>query len=360
MMTFKKLLALAFDEKSILYLSNLNKIYALNTENYNLIKIFSFKSDVFTIISSFSSVLRRLFRKDIRIALKIDETSLILVRDNQIHRLDLKHNQIRSCVKLPNGSRPLNIIKVDSLIEFTDGIYFGEYFSNPLKKSVKIFRYTKEDTLQEVYKFKSGEINHIHNLVVDHHRSCIWLLAGDTDDSAAIYQIKNNFKTVTRVVYGKQEYRSCVLFPIKEGLLYATDSQFQSNSIRLLKHENGEWMSLHISDINGPCIFGTQIENTFFFSTSVEGLNSGNIIKVLLRNKPGPGIRRNQSEIICGNLQDGFKTIYSNKKDIFPYVLFQFGNIIFPSGNNLTNKLFFTNIALKKNDFSTNIMKYEI
>ena len=359
-MIIKRHQAIAFKDNVTLFLSNINKVYTLNTETFVKNEIFRFRTDLFSIMSSFSSILRRLLRKDTRFALKIDDEYLILIKDKCIYKIDFKSSKLVSCVMLPRGSRPLNMTIVDSLNGFNDGIYFGEYFENPLKTSVKVLQYTNDDNFRVVYEFPDGAINHIHNLVVDKYRECIWLLTGDTEDSAGIYQITNNFKTVTKVACGKQEYRACVLFPLENGLLYATDSQFQLNSIRFLCQKQNGWESKHVFDINGPCIYGTKIEDNFYFSTSVEGLNSGNIIKKLLRNKPGPGIKNNQSEIICGNLQKGFKTIYSDKKDIFPYILFQFGNIFFPSGYNASKKLFFTSVALKKNDFSTKIMDYEV
>src|SRR5690606_35142822 len=273
-MVLKKYMALAFGDKSTLFLSKLNKLYALDIINMEIREVFHFKSDALTFISSFSSVLRRLFRKDIRMALNIDSENLILVKDNAIYRLDTKSKEIKSKVMLPTGSRPLNITKVELLKGFDDGIYFGEYFSNPLKKSVKILKYADQNELITVYEFPEGVMNHIHNLVVDYFRDCIWVLAGDTDDGAAIYQIKNNFKTVERVVFGHQQYRACVLFPLKSGLLYATDSQYESNSIRILTERENGWVSEHVYDINGPCIFGTKIEDTYYFSTSVEGLSS--------------------------------------------------------------------------------------
>lgn len=359
-MLLKKYQVLAFKDADTLLISKLNKVYTFNIESNEINEIFRFKSDLFTVLSSYSSVLRRLFRKDFRLGLKINNENLLLVKDKCIYRLDLESNRLVGKVSPERGTRPLNITKVESLNGFDDGVYFGEYFTNPLKSSVKIYKYGYDNQLKVVYEFSAGLMNHIHNLVVDKYRDCIWVLAGDTDDGAAIFQIKDNFKSVERIVFGKQKYRSCVLFPLEDGLLYATDSQYEGNSIRFLTKKRDKWESLHLSDINGPCIYGTKIKNNFYFSTAVEGLNSGNIFQQLVRNQRGPGVKRNQSEIICGNKEIGFKTIYSNKKDILPYFLFQFGNIFFPTGENLSKKLFFTVIALKNNDFSTEILENEI
>jgi hypothetical protein len=361
MIVLKKILALTFNDESTIFVSKLNRLYILNINNQKIKEVFRFESSLYTKLSSFSSVLRRLFRKDIRLAINLDDDNLLLVRDKNIYCFDKKYNRIKSKVSLPRGSRPLNITKIESLDGFTNGIYFGEYFSNPFKLGVKIFKYSINTSLEVVYEFPEGTMNHIHNLVVDKYRKCLWVLAGDTDEGAAIYQIKDDFRSVERVVYGHQHFRSCVLFPIEEGLLYATDSQYETNSIRLLKEGNkNTWVSEHIFNLNGPCIFGAKISENYFFSTSVEGLNNGNVLQQFIRNKRGPGIDKNQSEIISGNLKGGFKTIYTNGKDVFPFVLFQFGNIIFPTGDNLSQKLIFTNIALKENDFSTIIMNYEV
>ena len=59
---------------------------------------------------------------------------------------------------------------------------------------------------------------------------------------------------------------------------------------------------------------------------------------------------------MCVNSEGNISTVYENKKDKLPYILFQFGNILFPNGTNNTNKLVFTPIALKSNDFDTIIM----
>src|SRR5690606_24197021 len=139
----------------------------------------------------------------------------------------------------------------------------------------------------------------IHNLIPDRFRDCVWILAGDFDDSAAIYKATENFNKIEKIVSGHQEYRSCVAFPVEQGLLYATDSQFEQNSIRLLKEDtNKKWISEPLHYINGSCIFGALINNEYYFSTAVEAVNSGNKFQILLRNRRGPGILKNVVEIV--------------------------------------------------------------
>lgn len=338
-----------------LILSNLNGLYVYNLNNEKLKKIYNFKFTFRSILSYFGKPFRRLFREDVSIAISENKENILYVKSKKIISLNISNSTINYEIKIPRGSRPLNFLNIKSNQNFDEGIYFGEYFSNAKKESVSIFK-IENKKLKSVYTFKKDTINHIHNLVIDNIIGCVWVLAGDFGNGAAIFQAKHNFKSVKKIVGGLQKFRSCVAFPVQDGLLYATDSQFVSNSVRILSKKNDSWIDKKIININGPSIFGTSINKKYFFSTSVEAINSGNLIKKLLRNKRGPGVIENQSEIVCGDLETGFKTIYENKKDLFPFILFQFGNILFPSGINNTNKLIFTPIALKNNDFDTKII----
>lgn len=338
------------------FISKYNILYEYNLETELITEIFKFPINFTTLISKANKILRRLLRTDIRYGVKIDQEHLLLAYNNKLHKLDYVNGKVVCSLQLPRGSRPLNITIIESLEGFRNGIYFGEYFDNPFMDSVNVFRY-ENNQLETVHSFGSGLINHIHNLVPDFYRNCIWILAGDFDGAAAIFKATDDFRVVEKIVSGKQIYRSCVAFPLKNGLLYATDTQFETNSIRLLNYEQKCWKSKFISELNGSCIFGTSLKGKYYFSTAVEAINSGNIIAKYLRNKRGPGIKLNQSEIICVDSELECNKIYTNKKDWLPFILFQFGNIIFPSGINDSDYLVYTPIALKMNDFSTEIIK---
>ena len=231
---------------------------------------------------------------------------------------------------------------------FEDGVYFGEYFANPNKKDVKIYRINFEFNIKEIYIFEQGKIEHIHSLVFDNFRDCIWVLTGDFKESAAIWQVKNNFNLVIKIFGGNQLYRSCVAFPLKEGLLYATDSQYQQNTINLLSLENENWKVDSLCNINGPVIYGTKYKNMYLFSTSVEGISSDKpLLLRYLDRKSGPGISEDYSHIVLGNIENGFETIFKSKKDRLPFVLFQFGVFTFPNGENLTPNIICSPRALK-------------
>ena len=67
-----------------------------------------------------------------------------------------------------------------------------------------------------------------------------------------------------RVAWNDQQYRGCVVFPVREGLLYATDAPFAKNYIYLM---NPDTMELkRIAPIDGSCIYGCQCGDQFVFS----------------------------------------------------------------------------------------------
>jgi hypothetical protein len=296
----------------------------------------SFKELLFNKIPLFS----RIFRKGIRCGIKISEKKVLFVAGHGIFELDLQNNSISEGFFTADRSRPLVFSEIVGIAGFTDGIYFGGYKSNPDKDPVSIYKRVKTDTWEEVYQFPENTIEHIHNIVADPYRNIVYIMTGDFDQSAGIWISDNGFMSVTPILTGEQLYRGCVGFPTQDGLIYATDSPFYENSIRLLKYTGKIWETIHLKSINGPSIYGCKWHEDFLFSTSVEGDGRNqNILYKLTGKKRGIGINENYSFIYKGNVDGGFKEIYKCEKDWLPFYLFQFGVLIFPSGINMSSCL---------------------
>ena len=329
-----------------------HKIYSYNLETNETLFLNKLPSKIYLKIISNSKLLSRLLRYGVNIGLKKDENSVLLVFNKKIYDFNILKNSISESFKLKRGSRPLNLTKVQGIQGFKDQICFGEYFMNFEKKQVHLYSLNKDGDWKVSYTFPEGEIEHIHNIIPDKSRNLLWILTGDFDNASGIWIAEDNFNNVYPVMRGKQNYRACVAFPTKEGLLYGTDSQFEENSIRLLFNENG-WKTKKIFNVNGPIIYGSKHKDDFVFSTSVEGEshNKGKILQFFDKTI-GNGIKTNYSHIIKGNLDNGFSVIYKNKKDRYPFILFQFGTLVFPSGENNSDSVFFNVNALKKHDQS--------
>lgn len=339
-------------------LSKGHKIFLYDPENFTMSYLNKLPVPFYLRIISYSKLLSRMFRYGVNLGIQNKEQCVLLVFNKRIFSLDLELNEIYESFILKRGSRPLNITKISNIDGFDDQVCFGEYFMNFEKKEVHIYTLGKNGNWKVAFTFPKGEIEHIHNIIQDRIRNILWILTGDFNNSSAIWIAENNFKNVYPVMRGKQDFRACVAFPIKDGLLYGTDSQFQKNSIRLLYKEI-RWKTKKIFDVNGPIIYGAKFKEDFYFSTSVEGESSekGKFIKYFDRTL-GKGVISNYSHIIKGNLKNGFNVVYKNKKDIYPFILFQFGTIVFPTGKNKSDSIYFNVNALKHNDQSIVKLKF--
>jgi len=337
-----------------------NEIYFVDVNTLNTEKKILLPSTHQNRFLGKSKLLTRLFRLGV-INAEYYQNILYLTYNKRIYSVNINDYSVKEEYKFHRGRGPLYIAKIDNLPGFVSGIYFGEYFGNDSKESVSIYRRSHEGEYEVVHTFEEGEINHIHNIIADHYNDCVWILTGDFGDAAAIWRTDNNFKSVEPVLRGSQQYRACIAFPTKDGLLYATDSQFEENYIRLLSYKNQKAISKKIIPVNGSVIYGCKVKGNYNFSTSTEpGEGNGSGLAKWFETKRGAGIKKNESHIVSGNPDDGFEIIYINKKDFLPYRLFQFGTVQFPSGNNPTDYLFSYSVANKTNDMDTEIRKLKL
>ncbi|UBD82231.1 MULTISPECIES: hypothetical protein [Parabacteroides] len=292
----------------------------------------------------------RLLRLGIRTSIAIDESHILFSKGNYLFELDLLSERLSTGWFVGDGIRPLVFTEVNGIQGFGDCILFGGYLGNNReKKPVHVYKRASMDQWEIVYTFEQGVINHIHNIVADPYRQCLWAFTGDSDEASAIWKITDNFKKVERVVGNSQQYRGCVVFPIKEGLLYATDAPSVKNFIYLMNSDTMKFEK--IAPIDGSCIYGCQCGDKFVFSSSVEPDGRNSLFKLLTNRKRGAGIFDMYAHLYCGNLEKGFKEIYKEKKDLWPY-LFQFGVFRFPYGKNKTNSLYFQPVGTNRNDLN--------
>lgn len=306
---------------------------------------------------SYSSCLTRLLRLGVRTSYIDNMGVLFLFFGTTLIEYNLINKNVENITQF--NSRSLYFSEIDGIRGFDNSIIFGEYFSNSEKKEVQIFSKNNEGIWKSIYVFPKGIINHIHNIIPDKYNSCLWIFTGDFGKSAAIWKIEDNFKKVECVLKGEQIYRSCVGFSSPKGLIYATDTPFSKNSIRRLykRSDDGAYVSEHIQDINGSCIYGCRYNNEMYFSTAVEpnGIFKNKLHAFLSRNK-GDGIKDYKS-YLYKEIGSKFEVVYSSEKDFYPFVLFRFGSIQFPAKEFKFDYLPIYHVASKKYDLSTLLLK---
>lgn len=292
----------------------------------------------------------RFFRFGIRTAIAIDDETVIFSRGNMLYEFDIQNGVRSKGYFCGDGVRPLMFTIVRGNKTIDEGVYFGGYLGNDAKEPVSIYHRKGVDNWETVYTFPQGTINHVHNIIADPFRNCLWIFTGDFGKASAIWKATDNFKKVEFVVGNNQRFRGCVAYALREGLLYATDTPFDSNYIYLYDTENNESKALF--PIDGSCIYGCCWKDNYIFSTTVEGgFEPGwSRLRWAFTRKRGAGIKDDYVHMYMGNLKEGFKEIYKEKKDCMPFYTFQFGVFKFPTGVNNTDSLYFQPIATKSND----------
>lgn len=322
-------------------------ILVLNDEHVE--KKFSIFHSIKERIIGVSRYLFRFLRLGVRAAIAIDDNNIIISVGNMLYELNLCTEKISKGYYCGEGIRPLILTESKGIDAIDNGIYFGGYLGNRTKKQVHIYKRIGSDQWKVVYTFPHGTINHVHNILSDRYRNCLWVYTGDFDEASAIWKVTSNFKNVERVSCNDQKYRGCVAFALPEGLLYATDAPFADNFIYLMNTDTNEVKELY--PIDGSCIYGCKWIDKFVFSSSVEpdGRYTTKWVAMFGRTR-GAGIKNEYVHMYSGNLKEGFKEIYKEKKDWLPYCSFQFGVFRFPYGDNNRETLYFQPISTDKND----------
>lgn len=183
----------------------------------------------------------------------------------------------------------------------------------------------------------------------DKQNKRVLILTGDSDSESGIWYSDDNFNSVKPFFVGEQKYRTCNIFFSKNYLLYASDSPLEANCVYL---SDSKYVK-KIHNLNGPSIFSFSFGENYYFSTSVEGDSRGNKLLSLLTFSIGPGTLSREITLVLGNQNLEFETIFSATKDMYPFGLFQFGNIFFPSNQTMTDSIIFYVIGAKRLDGKT-------
>lgn len=326
------------------------KCYFIDLENFNEEFICDLPLNNRIKFLSKSRLMTRLLRLEPRGVVKVEDNNILFSFKGYIYYLNIKNKVLKPIHKFrKNMSAPLYLTAIKGIKNFTVKYCYGEYFSNPEKNEVSIYGcYENIFDWRELYRFKKGEINHIHSIIPDPYQDRVWIFTGDFGDAASIWYTDDDFKTVQKYLSGDQQYRACVGMPTKEGLIYATDTPLEDNNIYLISR-NKRVKKLY--ELQGSSIYGANFNNKLVLSTVVEGHSDEYQGKLnLISYKRGRGIKSWYSHLVIGNLEEGFKTIGVFKKDLLPMGLMQFGTLTFPYGENFSKKIVMYGISLKSID----------
>ncbi len=238
---------------------------------------------------------------------------------------------------IERGTRPLFITATP------DGrVFWGEYFDNPDRDQVHIYRSRDNGSTWEVaYTFPAKSIRHVHNVVYDRWTNSLWILTGDITEECRVLRASLDFESVETVISGHQQSRSVAAVPAPDGLYFASDTPSEKNHIYRLSR-SGQLTCL--SEINSSVLSGCSVGDSVFFSTMVE-----------------PSTVNLDRHVSLYGSADGnnWPRLLTWNKDSWPMRFFQYGNAFFPSGEAPANLLALTTIAVKRDDLATTIFRVE-
>jgi hypothetical protein len=161
----------------------------------------------------------------------------------------------------------------DDIIDINDStVFFGEYFENPNKVKVRIFKSVNNMvSWQEAYEFKAGQIRHIHAIQKDPYTEKLWVLTGDKDEESMIAWSDNDFKSIVPIGQGSQLWRVCQLVFTEKEIYWGTDTY--SNDVSGIYRWNKKTAELEkLKKIHERVYFATKLANgTIVMSTDCEG-----------------------------------------------------------------------------------------
>ena len=236
---------------------------------------------------------------------------------------------------ITRGTRPLHITATPG-----GTVFWGEYFDNPIRDEVHI--YASGDcgaTWQIAHTFPKGGIRHVHNIVYDRWENCLWILTGDYGTECQILRASCDLTRIDTVMAGNQQARAVALVPTPEGLYFTSDTPLEANHVYRLDRDG----ALHeLSALTSSSIYGCRVGEKVFFSTMIE-----------------PSVANPDRHVrLLGSRAGGsWRSLLAWKKDRWSMRFFQYGNAIVPDGENCTDYLAVTTVAVEHADLTTVIFR---
>jgi hypothetical protein len=318
----------------VCFKANKFTLYKGNNEGITWKKLTEIPANIALKIITTSRLMARMLRFEIRAMIEVGK-NLIIVTKEQIYWYNTKdgvlHPAIVNCGDLPYHPA------INLGIGPNNQIVWGEYWNNRERRKVRIFGSKDHGRSYSCwYEFPAGEIRHVHNILYDPELRKYWVFCGDHGHEPGIGLIAHNFQNFEWVHKGKQKYRAVQAFLLQGKIIYATDTEMETNAI--YEMDKFSWELRKITDTDGSCINATKCKDYYVISTSVEPLKNQALAQ---DNKASLWVSKNAYD---------WHRIKSFEKDRWDTRYFQFGSIILPAGESNSNELLFSGQALKEID----------
>lgn len=296
----------------------------------------SFQPELRRRLSVRNGLTSRLFRDGFHALAALPSGGFVAAVPGAIITLRPNDAEFHAIHAISRGTRPLHITTSPG-----GTVFWGEYFDNAARDEVHVYASTDGGATWSIaHTFPKATIRHVHNIVHDPGGDCLWVFTGDYGDECRVLRASCDFSCIEVVLQGNQQARAVALVPTDDGLYFASDTPFEQNHIYRL--DRGGELS-RLAPISSSSIYGCCVGQHVFFSTMVEPSEVN----------PDRHVRIYGSE--SAPTRGSFRSLLAWRKDRWPMGLFQYGNAIFPDGNNATQFLALTTIAVESDDMVTSL-----
>lgn len=195
-------------------------------------------------------------------------------------------------------------------------VYFAEYFSNPDREAVNVYRYVPTETVVEVvYQFPAGSIRHVHGIYRDPIDDSLWCLTGDSEQECQIIRFSSDFDSPEIIGMGDETWRAVSCQFTEDAIYYAMDAEFRQNYLYRLDRQTGQRTQL--AEMDGPVYYSARVGSDLFFGVAAE----------LCPSQTGRA-----ASVWHLDEQNVPTRVIAMQKDFLPLKYFQVGVFCFPGG----------------------------
>lgn len=267
-----------------------------------------------------SPLVRRALRAGIHHVVEVSER-LIVFASSRIYVFNRHAGFFNPTPSLIEGSRPL------AVCDSNGTLYYGQYCGNPDRNPVHILRSTDGGSTWSS-ACVLPDVRHIHGVFHDPVENALWVTTGDENAESRILMSRDGLRTFTVVAAGTQQTRAVQLLFTDEHVYFGSDSPRERNHIYRIRRSDRSITRL--VEVDGSVFYGSASSLGLFFSTACEPSRVNSERSATLWHSP-----------------DGehWSAVMSFRKDLLPSKLFQYGQILFPRGQQPEGRIWITPFA---------------
>jgi hypothetical protein len=206
-----------------------------------------------------------------------------------------------------------------AIAETEDGeLFFGEYFMNPSRVAVRVWRVGAElDEFGVARELDTPRVRHVHAVHADPHvPGRLWMTSGDFENECYLSYTDDRFETLHNLGDGSQLWRIVGLGFLEDRLVWMTDSHIAQNHIVVMDRESC-----------APRVIGDRDASSWYLARTTDG-------RFLATScvEPGTAIQTNRVRLMVSEDAMHWETVARFEKDDLPFRAFGFGYLSLPSG----------------------------